>query len=108
MILLPANGDNAAIATRRLESGESFELNGTTITIRETVLEGHRVAARPIAAGDLIYSFDLPFGRPLRAISPGEYLCNPRILEVLKERHVDFKFPDTANFENYRLPFQLD
>src|SRR5687768_9928409 len=104
MILLPANGDNAAIATRRLEAGESFD----GIKIGETVLEGHRVAARSIAQGERILSWGLPFGRALRAIGPGEYLCNARILEVLKERHVDFKFPQTPNSENYRLPFQLD
>src|SRR5438105_6901689 len=102
MIRLPANGDNAAIATRRLESGESFDLNGAKIEIHEAVLEGHRVAARKIAKGGLILSFGLPFGRALRDIAPGEYLCNRRILEVLKERHVDFKFPSAANFENYR------
>jgi altronate dehydratase len=104
MILLPANGDNAAIATRRLEAGEILD----GITIRQTVLEGHRVAARGIAEGDLILSWGLPFGRALRDIAPGEYLCNGRILEVLKERHVDFEFPQRPNFENYRLPVQLD
>src|SRR5688500_2799791 len=104
MILLPANGDNAAIATRRLEAGESFD----GVTIRQTVLEGHRVAARLIGAGELILSWGLPFGRALREIGPGEYLCNARILEVLKERHVDFKFPQTPNFENDRLPVGLD
>lgn len=104
MILLPANGDNAAIATRRLEPGETF--NG--VLIRETALEGHRVASRSIAAGELILSWGLPFGRALRDIAPGEYLCNARILEVLKERHVDFKFPAGPNFENYRLPVGLD
>ena len=57
MILLPANGDNAAIATRRLEPGESFPLGAAMIRIHGTVLEGHRVAARPIAAGDLILSW---------------------------------------------------
>src|SRR6184192_1385228 len=108
MILLPANGDNAAIATRRLEPGESFDLDGSKIEIRETILEGHRVASRAIAAGELILSWGLPFGRALRAIAPGEYLCNARILEILKERHVDFRFSVTPNFENYRLAFQLD
>jgi altronate dehydratase len=108
MILLPSSGDNAAIATRRLEPGESFELEGCKIEIRETVLEGHRVAAREISAGGEILSWGLPFGRALRSIAPGEYLCNARILAILKERHVDFRFADTANFENYRLPFRLD
>jgi altronate dehydratase len=108
MILLPSNGDNAAIATRRLEPGESFDLNGARIEIRDTVLEGHRVAAQKIAKDELILSWGLPFGRALRDIAPGEYLCNRRILEILKERHVDFKFPSASNFENYRLACALD
>ncbi|MGZ5546206.1 MAG: hypothetical protein ACXWIU_16185, partial [Limisphaerales bacterium] len=80
MILLPAIGDNAAIATRRLEIAEAFEVGGRCIEIRETVLEGHRVAAQEIAARELILSWGLPFGRALRAIHPGDYLCNARIL----------------------------
>jgi len=108
MILLPSSGDNAAIATRRLEPGEAFDLNGAKIEIHGTVLEGHRVASQKIGKGELILSFGLPFGRALRDVAPGEYLSNRRILEVLKERHVDFKFPSAANFENYRLDFKLD
>src|SRR3954462_5456304 len=54
MILLPASGDNAGIATRRLEKGATFDVNGSAITVRQTVLEGHRVATTPIDAGQLI------------------------------------------------------
>src|SRR5437868_840225 len=108
MILLPANGDNAAIATRRLADGETLIFNGRSIRIRGTTLEGHRVAAQRINAGQAILSWGLPFGRALRDIEPGEYLCNARILEILKERHVDFTFPSTPNFENRRLLFEFD
>lgn len=104
MIILPATGDNAAIATRRLEPGETFG----EITILQTVLEGHRVAAKKIEAGEPILSWGLPFGRALKPIAPGEYLANARILEVLQQRHVDFKFPAEPNFENRRLEFHYD
>jgi hypothetical protein len=107
-ILLPADGDNAAIATRRLQDGETVEFRGGSIKIRGTVLEGHRVAAQPIKAGEEILSWGLPFGRALRDIEPGEYLCNARILEILQQRHVDFKIAASANFENRRLHFELD
>lgn len=108
MILLPAIGDNAAIATRRLEPGEIFEMSGRSISIRETVLEGHRVAARDLPAGELLLSWGLPFGKTLRAVRAGEYLCNARILAVLRERRVDFAFAGEPNFENHRLSFRLD
>jgi altronate dehydratase len=108
MILLPASGDNAGIATRRLEKGATFDVNGSAITVRQTVLEGHRVATTPIDAGQLILSWSLPFGRALKPIAPGEYLCNARILDVLRQRHVDFEIPAEPNFENYRLRCVLD
>jgi altronate dehydratase len=108
MILLPAEGDNAAIATRRLEPGEIFELNGAAITLRQTIPEGHRVAARALAAGELILSWGLPFARTLRAVAPGEYLCNAKILSALRQRNIGFEIPAEANFENHRLHFELD
>ncbi len=108
MILLPAIGDNAAIAARRLDPGESHALDGANITIRDAVLEGHRVAARDLPDGALILSWGLPFGRALRPIKAGEWLCNARILDALRERRVEFKLPEGPNFENHRLAFELD
>ena len=48
---LPAPDDNVAIATRRLEVGTSIKLTDALCVLAHTVLEGHRFAIRPIAAG---------------------------------------------------------
>ena len=83
---LPEPGDNVAIAIERLERGTQVEHGGDRFRIRHTVLEGHRFAAEPIAAGQELLSWGLPFGRAIVDIEPGDYACNAKILEVLGER----------------------
>ena len=82
----PERGDNVAIATERLEPGTEIERDGSRFVIEHTVLEGHRFAAEPIAAGEDLLSWGLPFGRALEDIAPGAYACNEKILRVLGER----------------------
>ena len=84
---LPAPGDNVAIATERLQAGTEVERDGSRFTISHTVLEGHRFAVEPIAEGEDLLSWGLPFGRATKDIAPGDYVCNEKILRVLRERH---------------------
>jgi altronate dehydratase len=106
---LPATGDNAAIVTRRLDAGTRVSIGGSIVTLDWTVLEGHRVAVEPIAAGQPLLSWGLPFGYALRDIAPGEYLRNARTLDALRLREVGFPLPEAANFRDTDLaPFALD
>ena len=73
---LPAPGDNVAIAIRRLEAGTVLALPGGPRALPHTVLEGHRFAMKPIAAGEPLLSWGLPFGFALTAIAPGDYVSN--------------------------------
>jgi altronate dehydratase len=105
---LPASGDNVAIAVRRLEAGSVIEHGGRQLSLPVTILEGHRFAMDRIAADSPLLSWGLPFGFALREIAPGEYICNEKILRVLRQRHVDFAIPSEANFRDYYIPFQFD
>ena len=105
---IPAPGDNVAIATRRLPAGARVGYAGRELRLSHTILEGHRFAIEPIAKGQLLLSWGLPFGQALRAIEPGEYACNPGILEALRLRKLDFALPPSANFENFVSPYELD
>ena len=84
--ILPAPGDNVAIATRRLDAGITIEGGASALPLPHTVLEGHRFVVQPIAAGADLLSWGLPFGTATRDITPGEYVCNERILEALVGR----------------------
>lgn len=105
---LPAPGDNVAIAVRRLEVGTQIECGQKVVTLPHTILEGHRFAIQPIAIGQPLLSWGLPFGLAVRELRPGDYVCNERILPVLRQRHVDFVLPDFPNFQEHHVRYQWD
>lgn len=103
-----AEWDNVAIAVRTLPAGTRVLIRQLVFEFSHTVLEGHRFALFRIRKGEQLLSWGLPFGLALRDIEPGEYVCNEKILRVLKDRHVDFELPAAPNFLDYRLPFRLE
>jgi altronate dehydratase len=105
---LPAPGDNVAIASQRLDAGTAIDFQGQTLTITQTVLEGHRFAIAPIAVGDKLLSWGLPFGFATKPLQPGDYLCNEMMLTALKSRRLDFPLPEAPNFRDHFEPYQID
>ena len=105
---VPAPGDNVAIATRRLEAGTLIAHADRQLRLSHTVLEGHRFALQAISTGEPLLSWGLPFGRAIRDLSPGDYVCNAKILSVLAERDIDFVLPSHGNFRDQIEGYQLD
>lgn len=106
---IPAPGDNVAIATRRIPAGTAIAIGGARCATDATILEGHRFAIAPIAAGQALLSWELPFGYATRDIAPGAYVRNAKILAALRVRALDFALPDEANFRDTALaPYALD
>ena len=106
---LPAPGDNVAIAIRRIEAGEVLALANGPRALPHTVLEGHRFAVKPVAVGEPLLSWGLPFGFALSAIAPGDYVSNASMLAALAVRQLGVaSLPAQANFRDADKPFQLD
>lgn len=105
---LPASGDNVAIAIRQIQPGTAVLLPDGPVTVSHTVLEGHRFAVRSIAVGDSLLSWELPFGHATRPIAPGDYVCNDSTLQALRVRQRAITLPDTANFTDHLVPFELN
>ena len=102
----PLAGDNVAIAVRELPAGTVVQMDQGEVTLSTAVPEAHRFAVEGIAIGDELRSWGLPFGVATRPISAGDYVANPRMLEVLRERRrADASLPVEANFENRILEF---
>ena len=105
---VPATGDNVAIATRRLDAGTVVADGENGFRLPHTILEGHRFVRVPIARGARLTSWGLPFGIAARALEPGEYVCNRKILSALAARDIDFGLPATANFTDTIETYELD
>jgi altronate dehydratase len=105
---LAAPADNTAVVTRRLEADDEIQFQGRRRRPGSTVLEGHRIAVRPIPAGDELLSWGLPFGRAIRDIGAMEYVCNSAVLRALQSREIPASLPSEPNFSDLHPKFALD
>lgn len=105
---LPAPGDNAAIATRRLDQGTQVQYDGVVLTLDYDVLEGHRFAVRAIAPGESLLSWGCRFGIATREIRAGNYVVNASVLDALRERKATIALPGAPNFRNQIDRYHFD
>ena len=105
---IPLPGDNVAIATRKLPAGTVIVDGSREYLLDYTVLEGHRFAIEPIAAGEPLLSWNLPFGIATSDIAPGMYVSNAGMLEALRGRSISFSLPERANFVDHIEPYTID
>ena len=105
---LPAPDDNVGIATQTLERGTRIRHNGQQFELSHTILEGHRFAIQPISEAAPLLSWGLPFGYATRAIAPGDYVCNQKMIDSLSIRNLPFVLPETSNFSDKMAPYRLD
>ena len=67
-------GDPVALARRDLEPGERLTGGGTSVTVRDPVPHGHKVALRPIAEGAEVRKYGHVIGLARRSIAAGEHV----------------------------------
>ena len=91
-----------------MEAGTQIRVGGQTFALDHTVLEGHRFAVEPVASGEHLLSWGLPFGLASRDIVPGNYVCNEQMLAELKVRNLDGDLPSEANFHDEYHPHRLE
>jgi altronate hydrolase len=66
--------DHVATALRDLAAGETVASLDGPLTVRDEVPKGHKLAVRPIAAGEGVLKFGWPIGKATREIAPGEHV----------------------------------
>jgi altronate dehydratase small subunit len=66
--------DNVAVALRALAAGETVMLGDAPVRIARDIAVGHKLAARPIAAGEKIVKYNCPIGSASVAIAAGDYV----------------------------------
>jgi altronate hydrolase len=72
--------DSVATALRDLAAGE--EALGVTLT--QDVPKGHKVAVKPVAAGEPVLKFGFPIGRATSDVAPGEHVHTHNVSTALE------------------------
>jgi hypothetical protein len=73
-VIVISERDNVATALEALNVGRRLEMGGEVVTVRETIPSGHKVALRPIAAGEAVVKYGSPIGTATRAIDAGQHV----------------------------------
>ncbi|WP_333571781.1 UxaA family hydrolase [Sphingomonas sp.] len=83
--------DPVATALRPLNAGA----HALGVTVTADIAQGHKVALRPIAAGEAVHKFGFPIGRATRAIAPGEHVHTHNV-ETALETSGSYAYRPTA------------
>ncbi len=67
-------GDNICAARATIQAGETIQIDGRAVTVSQEIPTGHKIAVRPIAAGEKVLKYGAPIGSATRAIRPGDYV----------------------------------
>ncbi len=83
--------DNVAIARVPVSAGFTLKIAGREVTARAPIPAGHKVALRPIAAGENVIRYGQLMGRANRAIEPGDHVHTHNV--GFEEISFDYEFP---------------
>ena len=72
--LVISDRDNVATALEPLEAGRQLDLGELSVTTVEAIPSGHKVALRPIAAGEAVIKYGSPIGIASAAIAAGAHV----------------------------------
>ena len=66
--------DNVLMIATTLNRGEALQVSGETVTLAAALSLGHKIAARPIAAGETILKYNFPIGVATEDIPLGAHV----------------------------------
>ena len=66
--------DNVCVACTHLAAGETVVIDGAAVVLAECIPLGHKLARRPISAGQKITKYGAPIGSATRDIAVGAHV----------------------------------
>jgi altronate dehydratase len=73
-LLLLSDEDTVCVAVSAIEAGERILFQGRQIEVVNRVPMGHKIAVRPVAAGEKVIKYASPIGSATRGIAVGEHV----------------------------------
>jgi altronate dehydratase small subunit len=71
-LLLLDDRDNVLVATVRIRAGETVAIAGSRVTMPADLPIGHKLARKPVAAGEKIMKYGAPIGTATAPIAVGD------------------------------------
>jgi altronate hydrolase len=95
--------DNVAVAIRPLAAGESVEVAGARITLRDPVPAGHKIALRALDAGEPVVKYGFPIGEITAPVAAGGWIHSHNLRTRLEGMH-EYSYQPAARTPESVLP----
>ncbi|MGN0269936.1 MAG: UxaA family hydrolase [Candidatus Weimeria sp.] len=92
-------GDNVAVALRDISSGETVTVDGISVTAKEAVSRGHKIALKDIKKDDNIIKYGVPIAHATADIAAGSWVHTHNAATNLSEKS-DYRY----DHKSYELP----
>lgn len=79
--------DNTCVAARHLAAGESIDVAGKKIVLRELIKQGHKLALAPLARGASVTKYGQHIGEATCDITPGEWVHTHNLHADVLQQH---------------------
>ena len=83
--------DNIAVARVPLAVGTELKVGGQTVTVREPIPAGHKIALAAIPQGEIVRRYGQVIGRARVPIEPGQHVHTHNL--GFEELHFNYEFP---------------
>ena len=97
--------DNVALATRTLRAGHTIETRTLSVSPRQDIPSGHKIALHRIAAGDPIRKYGQTIGFARSEIQPGDHVHTHNV--EVREFGRDYQFCVDARPVEFRGPEEI-
>jgi len=103
--------DNVIVAVEPLLSGEKLSLPSGTIELKEDVEAGHKIALKPLSAGEMVFKYGFCIGQTTMDVKVGEHIHSHNLKTNLdgSEKYYYLNRPrtvpqisDVPNFKGYK------
>lgn len=83
--------DNVAIARTQLFPGQELRIGGRSVTVRDFIPAGHKIALEAVPAGGIVRRYGEAIGRASQPIEPGRHVHHHNV--AFEELAFDYEFP---------------
>ena len=66
--------DNVVVALHPIAKGQLVETDGLSVTALEDIPQGHKMAVKPIRAGEDVIKYGFPIGHATEDAQPGRWM----------------------------------
>jgi len=86
--------DNVAVARVPISAGAELCVGGESLTVRDAIPAGHKLAVREIAAGAAVFRYGQPIGLASAPIEPGSHVHTHNL--AFDDRRAPYEFPTAS------------